>query len=290
MPLRWLAIQALAGLLLTNALALDLPGYAGFKTSQHNNILEITLHNPTSTVNAWSQDMHVSMTDIVRRLQEDNETKVVIFKSDVPRFFCNHFDPALENFTEDYAMLMMNITNLSQVTIGVVEGRARNAGHELLLALDMRFAVKKDVLIGETETGFGNFPVAGVCQHLPRLIGRGLAMEYILSSQDITAKEAERIGWINKAFDSSKEMYAHIDKLTSRLSTFPRSGLVASKKAINLRASPSREDFLHDIALFKALSNPDFSKIIGRIATLTNNFTIGEVELNLGRDVMLAYD
>lgn len=95
MPLRWLAIQALAGLLLTNALALDLPGYAGLKTSQHNNILEITLHNPTSTVNAWSQDMHVSMTDIVRRLQEDNETKVVIFKSDVPRFFCNHFDPAV---------------------------------------------------------------------------------------------------------------------------------------------------------------------------------------------------
>lgn len=199
-------------------------------------------------------------------------------------------DAPLENFTEDYAMLMFNITNLPQVTIGAVEGRARNAGNELLMALDMRFAVKHDVLLGESETGFGNLPVAGTCQQLPRLIGRGLAMEYILSSQDITAEEAARIGWINKAFHTPGKMYAHIDRLTSRLSKFPRSGLVTSKKAINLRASPSREDFLHDINLFKGLVNPDFSKIFGRFATLTNNFTIGKVELNTGRDLMLAYD
>ncbi|WQF89254.1 Putative enoyl-CoA hydratase/isomerase, ClpP/crotonase-like domain superfamily [Colletotrichum destructivum] len=293
MPLLWLTIQALAGLLFSKAVALDLPKYEGLVTSQNNSILTITLHNPVSSVNAWSADMHAGMKDIVRRLQEDNETKVVIINSSVPRFFCNHFDPAvfaIANFTEDYAMLMMNITNLPQITIGAVEGRARNAGHELLLALDMRFATTKDVLIGETETAFGNFPVAGSCQHLPRLIGRGLAMEYILSSQDVDAKEAERIGWINKAFDSRRDMYSHIDKLTSRLALFPRSGLVASKQAINLRSKPSREDFLHDITLFQDLSNPDFARIVDRVATLTNNWTAGEVELNLGRDVVLAYN
>lgn len=197
---------------------------------------------------------------------------------------------AAANFTEDYAMLMMNITNLPQITIGAVEGRARNAGHELLLALDMRFATTKDVLIGETETAFGNFPVAGSCQHLPRLIGRGLAMEYILSSQDVDAKEAERIGWINKAFDSRNDMYSHIDKLTSRLALFPRSGLAASKQAINLQSKPSREYFLHDITLFQGLSNPDFARIVDGVAALTNNWIAGEVELNLGRDVVLAYN
>ncbi|KAH7411238.1 ClpP/crotonase-like domain-containing protein [Cadophora sp. MPI-SDFR-AT-0126] len=260
MHLPWLVIQALAEILLPSALALELIGYAGLKTSQHNNIIDIAAQSHING-HAWSQDTHFGMTDIVRRLQEDNEIKVVIFKSDVPRFFCNHFDPA---FTDNYAILLINITNLSQVTIGAVKGRLRKAGHELLLALDMRFTIKKDVLIGETETGFSNFPVAGTCQHLPRLIGRGLAIEYILSSRDITAKETERISWIDKAFDSRREC-AHIPINSPHVSTFPRSGLVATKKAINLRGISSRDDFLHDINLFKALVNPDFSKIVGRL-------------------------
>ncbi|KAH8585887.1 ClpP/crotonase-like domain-containing protein [Bisporella sp. PMI_857] len=274
MPFKWLAIQALAGLLLPKALALDLPKYAALKTSQNNGILEITIHNPASAVNVWSQDTQSGMTDIVRRLQGDNTTRVVIFKSDVPRFFS----------------LMYNISNLPQVTIGAVEGRARNAGNELLMALDMRFAVKHDVLLGQFETGVGTFPGGGGSQQLPRLIGRGLAMEYILSSKDITPKEAEKIGWINKAFDSSKEMYAYIDELTSRLILFPRGGLVAAKQAINLRANPSRDDFSHDVALFNPLlSNPDFPRILSRIIALTNNGSLGEVELNFGRDVVLIY-
>ncbi|EXM15788.1 Enoyl-CoA hydratase/isomerase [Fusarium oxysporum f. sp. vasinfectum] len=293
MPFMWLALQAAAALLLPQALALDLPKYAALKTSQHNATLEITFHNPASDVNTWSQDIQVGMTDIVRRLQEDNQTTVVIFKSDVPRFFMNHLDPAIltiDNAVENFSALMYNISTLPQVTIGAVEGRARNAGNELLMALDMRFAVNRDVLFGQFEVGLGTFPGGGGSQQLPKLIGRGLAMEYILTAKDITPKEAERIGWINKAFDSPKEMYDYINGITSRLTLFPRGGVLAAKKAINYRANPLRADYEHDVALFNPLlANPDFPQILSRVLALTNNVTLGEVELNFGRDVILIY-
>lgn len=92
MPSTWFSIQALAGLLLQTTNALELPDYTALKTYQNASVLEITLHNPKSPLNLWSQDIQSGLTDIVQRLQVDNETKVVIFKSDVPRFFSAHLD------------------------------------------------------------------------------------------------------------------------------------------------------------------------------------------------------
>ncbi|WP_369334853.1 enoyl-CoA hydratase/isomerase family protein, partial [Vibrio cholerae] len=70
----------------------------------------------------------------------------------------------------------------------------------------MRFAVKSHARFGQPEIGLGLVPGGGGSQYLPRLIGRGRAMEYLLTGKDILAEEAERYGWINKAFDSSDTM------------------------------------------------------------------------------------
>ncbi|KAH7191215.1 ClpP/crotonase-like domain-containing protein [Fusarium oxysporum] len=270
----WLQTLALAGLLISTTLALDLPEYRGLKTSQNARVLEITLHNPTSPINVWNHDFQTGLADIVQRLQSDNETKVVIFKSDVPGF----------------VELMYNISNLPQVTIGAVDGRARGAGNELLMGLDMRFATKYETLLGQLEVATGLIPGGGGSQHLPGLIGRGLAMEYILSGKDINAQDAERIGWINKAFDTSSEMYAYIDELTSRLVLYPLVALAAAKESINLAARPPLENLLHDVASFnRRIADPIVSQLLGKSLSLTNNQSLGEVELNMGRDLPLLY-
>ncbi|EEU38463.1 uncharacterized protein NECHADRAFT_73232 [Fusarium vanettenii 77-13-4] len=269
----WLRTSALAGLVSTT-LALDLPEYRGLKTSQNASVLEITLHNPTSPINVWNHDFQTGLADIVQRLQSDNETKVVIFKSDVPGF----------------VELMYNISNLPQVTIGAVDGRARGAGNELLMGLDMRFATKYETLLGQIEVATGLIPGGGGSQHLPGLIGRGLAMEYILSGKDINAQDAERIGWINKAFDTSSEMYAYIDELTSRLVLYPLAALAAAKESINLAARPPLENLLQDVASFnRRIADPIVSQLLGKALSLTNNQSLGDVELNLGRDLPLLY-
>lgn len=88
----WLKNIIIPGALLQSAFALDLPKYRGLKTAQHGSVLEVTLHNPDSAINLWGVDFQDGMTDLVGRLHNDNETKVVIFKSDVPKFFCAHLD------------------------------------------------------------------------------------------------------------------------------------------------------------------------------------------------------
>ncbi|KAM0321919.1 hypothetical protein ACHAQA_009816 [Verticillium albo-atrum] len=288
----WLATTSLATLF-ASAAALDLPEYRGLKTAQNNSVLEITLHNPDSAINLWGVDFQEGLTDIVRRLGNDTETKVVVFKSDVPQFFCAHLDllmPGVESVGTRFATLMFDISNLPQVTIGAVEGRARGAGNELLMALDMRFASQPETLLGQIEVATGLIPGGGGSQHLPRLIGRGLAMEYLLSGNDINAKDAERIGWINKAFCSSEEMYAHIDKLNSRLSLFPLKALTAVKEAVNHHSRPSLQDILQDAASFtRRLSDPVVGQLFGRALALTNNLSFGEMELFLGRDLPLLY-
>jgi enoyl-CoA hydratase/carnithine racemase len=178
---------------------------------------------------------------------------------------------------------MFNISTLPQVTIGAVEGRARGSGNELLVALDMRFATKNDTLFGQPEVGVGLFPSGGGSQFLPGLIGRGRAMEYILSANDIDASEAERIGWINKAFDSSEKMYAYIDELTSRLRLFPRYALAGAKESINLRTGPTRENILHDAnAFIKGLGDPVVQELVIKEQALGQNSSAFEAELNLG--------
>ncbi|KIL87020.1 enoyl- hydratase [Fusarium avenaceum] len=294
MILTWLKTFALSGALIQTASALDLPEYRGLKTAQNGSVLEVTFHNPDSAINLWGVDFQDGVTDIVKRLRNDTETKVVIFKSDVPKFFCAHLDllmPGVDTIATRFARLSHDISNLPQVTIGAVEGRARGGGNEFLMALDMRFASEPESLFGQIEIGTGVIPGGGGSQHLPRLIGRGLALEYLLSGNDINAKDAARIGWINKAFPSSEEMYEYIDGLTSRFRLFPLPALTAVKKSINLRSLPSLQDLLTDAESFgKRLSDPAVTALISKTLALSNNLTFGEVELNLGRDLPLLYE
>lgn len=179
--------------------------------------------------------------------------------------------------------LFYNITNLRQATIGAVEGRARGAGNELLVSIDMRFATKADSLFGQPEVGLGIVPGAGGSQYLSRLIGRGRAMEFILSSGDINAEDAEEIGWINKAFDSSEEMYGYIDNITSRLALFPSEAIGGAKHSINLATRPPHENTIQDSNTFlRLLSSPSVQVTLARIPEVSGNMTEFDRELSLG--------
>ncbi|KAF6842502.1 enoyl-CoA hydratase [Colletotrichum musicola] len=286
-------VSALAGSLFSTTFALNLPQYTGLKTAKNGSILEVTFHNPNSAINLWGQDFQNDMTDLVQRLQADNETKAVVFKSDVPRFFCAHVDlliPDIQTIGDRFSALMWNVSNLPQVTIGAVEGRARGAGNEFLMALDMRFATKQESFFAQIETATGLVPGGAGGQMLAQTIGRGLAMEYVLSGKDINAVDAERVGWINKAFDNADDMYAHINELTTRFGFFPRGALMAAKNGINSFSRPPQQNYLNDAAGFASrLVDPLVPQLMARSLALTNNLTLGEVELNLGRDLVLLY-
>ncbi|KAI8712302.1 hypothetical protein NCS52_01327900 [Fusarium sp. LHS14.1] len=278
-PLRPMSL-AMAISMASSVLSLGLPKYTGLETAQNDSILTVTFHNPSSPVNLWNDDSQNDLTDLVSRLQHDNETKVVIFNSDVPRFFVAHLDLSMPSLANP---------DFVEVTIGAVEGRARGAGNEFLVALDMRFATKIDTAFGQPEVGSGLFPGGGGSQFLTNLIGRGRAMEYILTSKDITAVGAAEIGWINKAFDTSSELYDYVDKPAQRVALFPLSALSGAKKTIH-RASPSLEHLVADGKdFFKQQANPEAQEVAKRSAALSQNVSVVDLELSIPDVLSLLY-
>ncbi|GKT58075.1 enoyl-CoA hydratase isomerase [Colletotrichum tofieldiae] len=258
---------------------MELPVYRALKTSFNSGILEVTFHNPDfPTLNFWGRSTQEELKDLVERLQTDDETKVVIFKSDVPKFFIAHLD--------------ISILDGSDLTIGAIEGRARGAGAEFLVSLDMRFATRSsDTLIGQPEVSNGLIPGGGATQFLTHLIGRARALEYILVAKDINAEDAERIGWINKSFPTSEEMYAYIAQQTARLRLFPLTALHEVKLAVNRHSIPSREDIVSEGTAFRRqFKDPHTQAAMKKSFEILSSIPLLEAELDLPKLAAQFYD
>jgi enoyl-CoA hydratase len=89
------------------------------------------------------------------------------------------------------------IENLGKPVIACINGFALGGGCELALACTMRLA-NDNAKLGQPEVKLGIVPGYGGTQRLPRLVGKGLAMQMVLGGQMITAQEAYRIGLVNE--------------------------------------------------------------------------------------------
>ncbi|GJC92991.1 Enoyl-CoA hydratase/isomerase [Colletotrichum higginsianum IMI 349063] len=277
---------------------MELTAYRSLKTSSDSGVLVVTFHNPDSPeYNFWGRDTQEELKDLVKKLDADDETKVVIFKSDAPKFFVAHLDVTILDgsdpiFIEEFAALLHSITTLRQVTIGAIEGRARGAGSEFLASLDMRFATRSpETLIAHQEICNGLIPGGGASQFLTHLVGRARALEYILTGKDINAADAEKIGWINKSFANSEEMYAYISQQTSRLRLFPLTALHEIKKAVNRHSVPSREDIVSEGTAFRRqYRDPQTQAVLTKTWEVLASIPQMEAELDLPSLVPQFYE
>lgn len=89
------------------------------------------------------------------------------------------------------------IENLGKPVIACINGFALGGGCELALACTMRIA-SDNAKLGQPEVKLGILPGYGGTQRLPRLVGKGLAMQMVLAGEMITAQEAHRIGLVNE--------------------------------------------------------------------------------------------
>ncbi len=103
----------------------------------------------------------------------------------------------LERLAERGQSLMWLIENLGKPVLAAVNGYALGGGCELALACTFRYA-STNARLGLPETGLGLIPGYGGTQRLPRLVGRGLALEMILTGEPLTATEAHAAGLVNR--------------------------------------------------------------------------------------------
>ena len=125
----------------------------------------------------------------------------------------------------------------------------RAAGSEFVLACDMRFAARESAIFAQFEPAFGLLPGGGAAQHLTRLMGRGRALEVMLSADDYDAELAERYGWINRALPAA-ELGEFVRALAHRIAGFPAAGHAAVKERVNAIALAPADDFRRDSDLF----------------------------------------
>jgi enoyl-CoA hydratase len=101
--------------------------------------------------------------------------------------------------------LMKTIQNFPKPVIAAVNGFALGGGCELAMACDIRLASEK-AKFGQPEVNLGIIPGYGGTQRLPRLVGRGKAMQLILTAEIIDAAEARRIGLVDEVYPPEQLM------------------------------------------------------------------------------------
>ncbi len=184
-----------------------------------------------------------------------NQVKAVVFESANPDFFVARLDlakaaeipdiPGARNFVQSWPGFSQWLTNAPVVTIAKIRGRARGFGNEFICACDMRFASSERARLSQVEVGFGLVPGGGGLEWLPRHVGRGRALEAVLSADDFDADTAERYGWVNRALPDA-ELDDYVDRLARRIATFDAAAIATAKQLIGKRQRTPAEAELAD--------------------------------------------
>ncbi|KAJ7486705.1 ClpP/crotonase-like domain-containing protein [Mycena latifolia] len=280
------------------------PSYGTLQTTKSSGVLNVVINNTYSQINVFDYHVQSDLANLIETLQaNDTDVRVVVFSSGNKDFFLAHIDinyflpgfandPGIPNMIFPDAVLW-NITQLPQATIAVIEGRARGIGNEFLMSCDMRFAsTSPSVLLAQLETSFGANPGAGGGMYLSQLIGRGRAFEYVLSSADVDARTAERVGWVNRAFDTATELHTYVQTLAARIALFPAAGIAGTKQGINAVSRPPMDVFIRDAqdVILRLAATPVAQAFEEKFLAATHNQSIGALELYYGEELLKLYE
>ena len=191
---------------MTNEQQRDARPPATLKTSREGAVLFAEIEAPP--MNLLGPDLVRDLVSLIQSAEADGSAKVLVFKSADPDYFISHVDltrvaeyraeAATLTGEASIASLFRHLSASRLVTIAQIEGRARGAGSEFVLACDMRFAARETAIFAQFESAFGQIPGGGATQYLTRVMGRARALEVLLSADDYDADVAERYGWVNR--------------------------------------------------------------------------------------------
>src|SRR5438132_13774448 len=219
----------------------------------------VVFDNPP--LNIMDADMFEGLQDLLARMDTSPSLRVVVFESANPDFYLAHFD--VKDTARTLTLLktvgpsglpslldtFVRLTKSPVVSIAKIRGRARGVASEFLLACDMRFASRETTALGQVEVGSGVHPGGGATERLPPLVGRGRALEIVLSSNDFDGETAERYGYVNRTLPDN-ELDGFVDALARRIASFDRRPIAAAKNLINDVSLPSADRLLDGLTSF----------------------------------------
>lgn len=235
--------------------------YETLQVEYDKGVLTATINNPP--VNVMTLPLYMDLVGFTAEVEQDESVKVVVFQSADPDFFIAHFDveailefpidePAKKGMEfSDFHLMCERVRTMPKATIVKMAGRAGGGGNEFASSCDMRFGLKGKTVINQMEVALGILPGGTGTQRLPRLVGRGRAMEICLGSDDIDAETAEQWGYLNRVFDSAAALDSFVDSLAKRIACWPADAIGLCKASINNAEMPLKDGMLEEAYLFQ---------------------------------------
>jgi enoyl-CoA hydratase/carnithine racemase len=206
----------------------------------------VTIDHPP--LNIFGPDTIPQLDEAIRAIDTDANVKVVVFDSAVEGYFLTHYDFLAK--PEETTRLppgplglgplndvLVRLSRAPVVSIASIRGRATGVGSELALACDMRFASREKAILSHFEVGAGIVPGGGPMARLPRLMGRGRALEVLLGADDIPGDLAELYGYVNRSFPDS-DLDPFVESLATRIASFDKRAISETKRFADVASLP----------------------------------------------------
>ncbi|WP_157220403.1 enoyl-CoA hydratase/isomerase family protein [Flavisphingomonas formosensis] len=251
----------------------------------------VTIDKPP--FNIYSPDSMAPFNRVITAIENDPVLKVVVFDSAIPGFFLTHYDfsvpldqttsmPPGPTGLPQLPDMLVRLSKAPVVSIVSIRGRATGVGSELSLASDMRFASREKAILSQFEIGAGFVPGGGPMARLPRLVGRGRALEILLSGNDINGEIAERYGYVNRALPDA-ELDGYVDALARRIASFDKQSIAQIKALVNVASLPPDGAIGAEWAAFlESVQRPAAQELIRRLMQ-TGLQKKADVETNLAK-------
>jgi enoyl-CoA hydratase/carnithine racemase len=206
----------------------------------------VTINRPP--LNIFGPDTIPQLNDAITAIETDEQVKVVVFDSAIEGFFLTHYDflAKIEDTTslppgptglQPLPDMLVRLSRAPVASIALIRGRATGVGSELALACDMRFASREKAILSHFEVGAGVVPGSGPMARLPRLMGRGRALEVLLGADDIPGDLAELYGYVNRSLPDS-DLDAFVESLATRIASFDKRAISETKRFADVASLP----------------------------------------------------
>ena len=206
--------------------------------NKEDGVATIIINRP-DVRNALNRETWLELREAIKDVgMDDNGVKVAVITGAGDKAFVGGADikglserSMFETLEWEAIDILSELENLKKPVIAAVNGFALGGGCELAMACDIRIA-SENAKFGQPEVGLGIIPGAGGTQRLPRLVGKGKAKELIFTGDIIDAREAERIGLVNKVVPQEELMNA-VKGMTKKIMGKGHLAVRLAKEAIN---------------------------------------------------------
>ncbi|HLG13928.1 MAG TPA: enoyl-CoA hydratase/isomerase family protein [Blastocatellia bacterium] len=252
--------------------------YKTIQIERKGPVLVGRFYNPP--LHVMNAAMVAELSDLLTRVETDEQTRVVVLTGAAPGVFIAHYDVseigkagALPSKSGEIAAdgkepelhgmhkALLQIEALSKPVIAAINGRAHGGGLETALACDFRFMAKNGS-VGLPEVTIGIIPGGGGTQRLPRLIGAAKARELIMLGKSVDGETAERLGIVTRAVEPDKLMEETL-AFANRLAAIPAVSLKQVKRVFRegLDLPLHKALVIEQDAFFKAVRSEETRKL-----------------------------